>query len=584
MDPDRGRVRGGNFMRWTIPDTNHDAASRLSRELNLPPLLARLLVERGYAEPDHAQRFLNPRLSDLHDPYRMRDMTAAVCRLRRAIDRKEKILIYGDYDVDGTMAVVVLLTALTALGARVESYIPNRLTDGYGMRADVIERAAEAGVRVIVSVDTGIREHEVLGRMAELGIDGIVTDHHLPEGHLPKACAILNPRRPDCGYPEKNLAGVGVAFKLAHALMGPALSEAALRSYLKVVAIGSIADVVPLTGENRVIAHAGLAGLTQSALAAPGQGSGRAGISALLAAAGLAGKRISAGDVAFRIAPRLNAAGRMENARQVIDLFTLPSGREVQEIAACLERLNRNRQEAEDGIVRQIKEQVTARPQMAERYSLVFAGEGWHRGVIGIAAQRVVDLFYRPTLVLSVEDGMAYGSARSIRGFHLLDALTQCGRLFTRFGGHAQAAGFSMPASRIQQLEGEFEAHARSVLEPSDLIPQLRVDATVALKDLTLELYAGLKQLEPFGCGNPAPVFAAEANVAFPPRILKEKHMKLCVVGAGRRFDAMGWGMAGHAAALDGIRRVALAFSLSENTFQGRTDLQLVLKDVRPAG
>ncbi|MGH9396046.1 MAG: single-stranded-DNA-specific exonuclease RecJ [Terriglobia bacterium] len=570
-------------MRWIILDTNPEIATRLSRELNLPPLLARLLVQRGFAEPEQAHRFLNPRLNDLHDPFLMRDMAAAVSRLRRAIEGQEKILIYGDYDVDGTMAVVVLLTALGALGARVESYIPNRLTDGYGMRAPVIEQAAEAGVRVIVSVDTGIREHEVLRRMAELGIDGIVTDHHLPEAHLPAACAILNPRRPDCAYPEKNLAGVGVAFKLAQALLGPELSEAVLRSYLKVVAIGSIADVVPLTGENRVIAHAGLAGLTQSAMAAPAAASGRAGISALLAVAGLEGRPVSAGDVAFRIAPRLNAAGRMENARKVIDLFTCRCGSEAREIAACLDDLNHNRQRAEDEIIRQIKEQMKAQPEKAERYTLVFAGEGWHRGVIGIAAQRVVDIFYRPALVLSIEDGTAYGSARSIRGFHLLDALTQCGHLFSRYGGHAQAAGFSLPTSRIQQLEEEFEAHARSILTPADLAPQLRIDAAVGLGDLSRELYAWLKRLEPFGCGNPTPVFTAEANLAFPPRILKEKHLKVCVIGARKRFDAIGWGMAGHAAALEGIRRVAMAFSLSENTFQGRTELQFVLKDIRPA-
>ncbi|MGH9452077.1 MAG: single-stranded-DNA-specific exonuclease RecJ [Terriglobia bacterium] len=570
-------------MRWTILETDSDATNRLSRELNLSPLVARLLVERGCAAPEQAQRFLNPCLSDLHDPFLMRDMALAVSRLRRAIGRQEKILIYGDYDVDGTMAVVVLLTALTALGARVESYIPNRLTDGYGMREPVIESAAAAGVRVIVSVDTGIREHDVLRRMAALGIDGIVTDHHLPGDHLPEACAILNPRRPDCGYPEKNLAGVGVAFKLAQALMGPALSEAALRSYLKVVAIGSIADIVPLTGENRVIAQTGLAGLTQSAMAAPGRQAGSAGISALLEAAGLEGRAVSAGDVAFRIAPRLNAAGRMENARQVIDLFTLRSDREVQAIAACLEGLNHDRQQAEFEIVRQIKERMKLAPEKTERYSLVFAGEGWHRGVIGIVAQRVVDLFYRPALVLSLEDGIAHGSARSIRGFHLLDALTRCGRLFSRFGGHAQAAGFSLPASRIQQLEDEFELCARSVLSPSDLIPQLRVDAAVEMSDLSREFYASLKQLEPFGCGNPTPVFTAEANVAIPPRIIKEKHLKLCVTSGGRRFDAMGWGMAGRAAELEGVRRVALAFSLSENTFQGSTDLQLVLKDLRPA-
>ncbi|MGH9353693.1 MAG: single-stranded-DNA-specific exonuclease RecJ [Terriglobia bacterium] len=566
-----------------IPNENLELASGAARELGVPLLIGRLLARRGFTDFNQAHHFLNPQLDHLHDPFLMRDMAAAVARLKRAIDRKEKILIYGDYDVDGTMAVVVLLTALRGLGASVESYIPDRLTDGYGMQTRVVERAAEAGARVIVSVDTGIREHEVLRRMKELGIDGIVTDHHLQEDSLPEACAILNPHRADCAYPEKNLAGVGVAFKLAQALLGSGVSQAVARSYLKLVAIGSIADVVPLTGENRVIAHFGLAGLTESALAATAATSGRAGISALLAVAGLQGKKVTAGDVAFRIAPRLNAAGRMESARRVIDLFASSSDGGAHEIAMGLDELNRARQRMEDEIICEVQAQMKAQPEKADRYTLLFAGEGWHRGVIGIIAQRVVDLFHRPALVLSAQDGVAHGSGRSIRGFHLLNALTQSRGLLSRFGGHAQAAGFSLPVSRIKQLEEEFERYARSVLVPADLEPQLRIDAAIGLGELSEDLCAGLKRLEPFGCGNPTPVFTAEADLAGPPRILKENHLKLCVKGPGKSFEAIGWRMAGHAAALAGKKRVALAFSVSENTFQGRTDVQLALKDIRPA-
>lgn len=571
------------LMRWLIPHENLELADRFGRELGVPPLVGRLLAGRGFTDLDQAARFLNPQLDHLHDPFLMQDMAAAVARLKRAIDLKEKILIYGDYDVDGTMAVVVLLTALESLGACAQSYIPDRLTDGYGMQARVVEQAAQAGARVIVSVDTGIREHEVLRRMKELGIDGIVTDHHLPGDSLPEARAILNPHRADCAYPEKNLSGVGVAFKLAQALLLPGISQTVIRSYLKLVAIGSIADVVPLTGENRAIARFGLAGLTEAALSAPAAVPGRAGISALLAVAGLQGEKITAGDVAFRIAPRLNAAGRMESARRVIDLFRAPTRGEAHEIAMGLDELNRARQRMEDEIIRAVQEQMKAQPEKAARATLLFAGEGWHRGVIGIVAQRVVDLFYRPALVLSAQDGVAHGSGRSIRGFHLLNALAQSRGLLTRFGGHAQAAGFSLPVSRIQQLEEEFERYARSVLGPADLEPQLRVDAAINLGDLTEDLCAGLKRLEPFGCGNPTPVFAAEADVVSPPRILKEKHLKLSVKGPGRSFDAIGWRMASHAATLAGVKRVTLAFNVSENTFQGCTDIQLVLKDIRPA-
>lgn len=570
------------LMRWLIPNENPEPGRRAASELGIPSLVGRLLANRGLTDPSEAARFLAPQLESLHDPFLMQDMAAAVARLKQAIERKEKVLIYGDYDVDGTMAVVVLQTALKSLGALVDSYIPDRLIDGYGMQVRVVERAAAEGARVIVSVDTGIREHAVLQRMRELGIDGIVTDHHLPEDSLPEARAILNPHRPDCQYPEKNLAGVGVAFKLAQALMG-AVSPAVLISYLKLVAIGSIADVTPLMGENRVMAHFGLRGLTESAMSAPAAAAGRAGISALLAVAGLERRKVTAGDVAFRIAPRLNAAGRMESAKQVIDLFTTPAGGGAREIAQGLDELNRARQRMEDGIIGEVQARMKAQPERARRYTLVFAGEGWHRGVIGIVAQRVVDLFHRPALVLSAQDGVAHGSGRSIHGFHLLDALTHSRRLLTRFGGHAQAAGFSLPVSRIQQLEDEFEAYARSTLVPDDLEPKLRVDAAIDLGNLTEETCSALGRLEPFGCGNPAPVFVAEGDLTGPPRILKEKHLKLCIKGPGRSFDAIGWRMAGLVPALQGAKRVSLAFNVSEHTFQGLTDVQLVLKDVRPA-
>lgn len=569
-------------MRWILRETNAEAINKLSCELGIPLLLARLLVLRGLSDPAQADRFLQPRLEHLHDPFLMQDMSAAVARLEKAISAKEKILIYGDYDVDGTMAVVVLLTALKSLGAQVEAHIPHRLTDGYGMRATVIEQAAQDSCRVIVSVDTGIREHEVLSRARALGIDCIVTDHHLPGPALPEACAVLNPHRPDCSYPDKNLSGVGVAFKLVQALLGPKLSRRTTRSYLKITAIGSIADVVPLTGENRVIAHYGLAGLSEAATPAVTVSAGRAGLAALLSAAGLEGRKISTGDVAFRLAPRLNAAGRMESARDVIDLFTGSGAAGAQEIAGRLETLNRSRQQTEEAILSEIKARMLAEPQRSSRYSLVFSGENWHRGVIGIAAQRVVDLFYRPALVMAVENGTAYGSGRSIPGFHLLDALTQSKDLFERFGGHAQAAGFSLPSSRVGELEQAFETCARSVLPPAALEPALRVDAEVRLEDLTWELYGQLKKLEPSGCGNPQPVFKARIQLKGLPRVLKEKHLKIRVAQEKVTFDAVGWGMAEKAAELTGHTAAEVAFTLNENDFQGNQELQLVLKDVRP--
>lgn len=570
-------------MRWVVAKFDRESADSLAAELGISPTLACLLGARGIANADSAWRFLNPRVEDLHNPRLMLDVAAAELRIRRAIANQEKILVYGDYDVDGVMAAVTLLAALRSIGAQVECQIPHRLTDGYGMNVAAIDRAVAAGTRVIVSVDTGIRDYEALAHAAGLGIDVIVTDHHLPGDRLPAACAIVNPRREGCGYPEKNLAGVGVALKLAQAMLGGQLTEAALRSYLKVAAIGSIADAVPLTGENRVIARAGLDGLTQTAGAGFTDGPAN-GMVALLSVAGLSGRRVSAADVAFRIAPRINAAGRMADARNVIKLFDRPSRTEAQAIAADLDELNKRRQRVEDEIVRHVEDRVKTALGSAGRYTLVFASEGWHRGVIGIAAQRLADRFHRPSLVLSIEGATAHGSGRSIPGFHLLNALTASASLFDRFGGHAQAAGFSLPASRIQQLEERFEDYARSVLTLEDLVPVLRIDAALKLSDVTAGLYADVQKMEPFGRGNPAPVFTAEAAIASEPRILKEKHLKLSVSEGGTRFDAVGWGMASRAASLAGARRAELAFTLSENTFQGLTSLQLALRDVKLVG
>ncbi|MGH9325843.1 MAG: single-stranded-DNA-specific exonuclease RecJ [Terriglobia bacterium] len=567
-------------MRWVFPEADRAAVDTLRKELGIPSLAARVLALRGYADPASAAAFLLPALGQLLDPFLMRDVRAAVERLKQAIRRKEKVLIYGDYDVDGTMAAVVLLTALRSLGATVEAHIPDRHADGYGMRARVMERAAQEGFRVVISVDNGIREHEALSRAQELGIDCIVTDHHLPGPAIPPAIAILNPHQPHCSYPDKNLSGVGVAFKLAQALLGTSLSDKALRSYLKLVAIGSIADVVPLRGENRTMAHFGLAGLSESAgLRAP-RSPGQTGLRALLAVAGLDGKPVSAGDVAFRIAPRLNAAGRMLNARDVIDLFTQCDPTQTQEIAGRLEMLNRRRQSLEEAILAEIAARAERATPIDNRYSLVFCEKAWHRGVIGIVAQRLVDLYHRPTLVIAVEDGVGYGSGRSIAGFHLFNALSQAKELFTRFGGHASAAGFTLPALNVPQLEEALERHARSTLTAADLEPSLRIDAVISLREITWELFRHLREFEPFGFGNPAPVFAAKVEFCRPSRVFKEKHLKTTVREAGRSFEVVGWGMAKRAPQLAGQGEIA--FTLAENNYRGETSLELVLKDVRP--
>lgn len=582
-------------MRWTIQSADPAPAARLVRELGVPPLIARLLVESRLDDPAAARRFLCPTLDQLHDPFRMADMGVAVERVRRAIAQREKILIYGDYDVDGTMAVVVLLTALGRCGAMVEAHIPDRFAEGYGMQVSVVERAARDGYKLILSVDTGIRAHAVIARARELGVETIVTDHHLPEQRLPPAAAILNPHRSDCLYPNKNLSGVGVAFKLAQALLGmpgPDGSDRLLQSFLKIVAIGTIADVVPLVGENRVIARFGLDGLRRPS--APG-------LQALLDVSGLSGEAVTAGDVGFRLAPRLNAAGRMENARDVIDLFMATEAERARGIAERLDGLNRERQLVEEQILKEIITRLEgAPPEGAEmprgrgrpvrpidtgRYSLVLAGEGWHRGVIGIVAQRAAERYHRPALVIGVEAGTGVGSGRSIAGFHLLEALDQGRDLFERYGGHAQAAGFTIAAERIPELERRFEDHARAVLKPQDLEPVLRVDSEVSFGELDLGVYEVLRQLGPHGMGNPTPVFAARGvRLMGPPRVLKEKHLKLRVAQGARSLEAIGWGWAAQGAGLVPGQTLDLAFTLDKNTYQGASSLQLVLKDIVGAG
>jgi len=559
-------------MRWVSPSVDAEAVESLARALGAPRLVAQLLVQRNLAQPDAAARFLNPDLSHLHDPFLMADMDVAVRRLRRAVEGREKILIYADYDVDGTMAAVLSLTTLRSLGAQVDVFVPHRLRDGYGMRIPPVEKAAADGYKLILTVDTGIREHEVIARARQLGVDCIVTDHHLPASQLPPACAVLDPKRPDCRYPDKELAGVGVAFKLAQALLGGAIPARLIESYLKIVAVGTIADLVPLVGENHVMARLGLEGLRRPA---------QVGLAALLKQAGLGEQPISAGDVGFRIAPRLNAAGRMENATDVIELLTTQDAARATEIAERLERLNRERQQMEERIVREIATRVAEQPKLAERYFLVFAGPGWHRGVIGIVAQRVVERYHRPALVVGIEDGQAQGSGRSIASFHLLEALTAVGDLFERYGGHAQAGGFVMPAERLGELEERLESYARAQISPADLEPTLRADAEVSLPGLDWKLYEGLRELEPFGYGNPTPVFVARnLRLLMPARILQEKHLKLKVARGGKTFDALWWNQAERGAPLAVGQLLDLAFTLDANVFQEVASLQLVIRDL----
>src|SRR3984957_12664647 len=449
-------------MQWIEKATDHDQIALLIAALRSDPvfpgianaahILAPLLVRRGITDPDSARNFLSPSISHLHTPERMTGLRAAVDRIEEAIERKESILIYGDYDVDGTMAVIILKTAIELCGGTADFHVPHRIREGYDMRDDVIERAAAAGIRLIISVDMGIRAFAPAETAHRLGVDLIVTDHHLPgPGGVPKALAVVNPNQEGCEYPYKQLCGAGVAFKVAQGLMRRRLDtkdyERYLLSFMKVVAIATIADAVPLTGENRVFASLGLDALRHAV---------DPGWEALLEVAQISAKRPpTSGEVGFRIAPRINASGRMDVARDVIELFSVKDSDRARELAAKLDHLNSDRQEEERRILRSVEERFTGDPALSDAYCIVIDGEGWHRGVIGITTTRIVERYNRPTVVISRDGAEAFGSGRSIRSFHLLEAIESCSTLFSRYGGHSHACGFAMPSANVADLRAK---------------------------------------------------------------------------------------------------------------------------------
>jgi single-stranded-DNA-specific exonuclease len=576
-------------MRWKHANPDPALVERLRLEAGLDPLLARLLAIRGITQAEDAHHFLAPSIEHLHSPYLLRGMKTAVERICAAIANRETILIYGDYDVDGTTAVVILKTAIELCGGTADFHVPHRIKEGYGIKDDVIERAAAGGVKLVISVDTGIRAFQAAETARRVGLDLIVTDHHLPEAHegVPNALAVLNPNQAGCDYPCKALCGAGVAFKVAQALFArfkdPAEQARLVPSFLKMVAIATIADAVPLVGENRIMAKLGLEGLRK-----PVNG----GLKALMEVSGLAdaGRALGAGDVGFRLGPRINAAGRMDVARDVIELFTCKDQERCRDIARKLDQLNQDRQGEEARIVAEIEAQLAAEPDLSGKFCMVFDGEGWHRGVVGIVASRVVERTGRPALVVAREAEEAHGSGRSISAFHLLEALESCHDLFTRFGGHAHAVGFALPSAQVPVLKQRLNDFAQTKLKPEDLLPELTIDSDLALNQVTPQLLAALGRMEPFGQQNPEPVFSSSGvNLLAPPRIIKEKHIKLRVnqklADAKNSFsyEAVGWRMAERleSEGLQPGERLDLAFKITMNHHPEYGGLELALEDFK---
>ncbi len=566
---------------WQHLPCDAEHTSGLAAALGVSPVIARLLCMRGMSDPEQAQRFLNPSIDHLHDPFKLADMRTAVERLERALAQHERIAIHGDYDVDGITSTVILRRALELLGGDVVHFIPDRLRDGYGLQPAAIDRLHAEGVGLVVSVDCGIRSTEAALRARTLGVDLIVTDHHEPEGTLPPALAVINPKRHDCTYPDKHLAGVGVALKLVQALCERAGKGRYLPSFVKIAAIGTLADVVPLVGENRVIARLGLASLSR--------GPHTIGLRSLLDASGLTGKTIDSYQVAFILAPRVNAAGRMSSPDIATRLLLAKDealGDEARGLAQQLNEENLRRQQEEAELVAEARKAIENDPAVGAHNVLVVGGAGWHRGVIGIAASKLVDAYHKPAIVLSVDGDVAHGSCRSIPDFDMLAALEHCSDLFLKFGGHRQAAGLTMDAARVPEFRARVNTYADERLEPDQLRPRLRIDGPLSLNAITHDLMRDLDSMGPFGMSNPRPVFhASGVEIVDGPRTLKERHLKMTFCQEGRRFRAIAWRAAERAELLTRNRaNVNLAFSLEKNEFKGETYLELNVADFKCPG
>jgi single-stranded-DNA-specific exonuclease len=566
---------------WEDVPADERRVADMAAALQLPPVIARLLVQRGFDDLERAHAFLNPAVSQLHDPFLLQDMRRAVARILGAIARGEVIAIHGDYDVDGVTSTAILRRAIELLGGTVTHFVPHRQKDGYGLQASTIDRLHADGARLVVSVDCGIRAAEAAVRARELGLDLIITDHHEPDMALPPAFAVLNPKRADCAYPDKSLAGVGVALKVVQALLaesgrGPEI----LPHFLKIAAIGTLADVVPLTGENRVIAHCGLAALSR--------GPHAAGLEMFLAESGLTGKLVDSFHVSFILAPRLNAAGRMGSAEAALDLLLIkgrdqPARDRAQVLARQLSEENVRRQGEEAAIIAEARHLVDGDPDIGAHNLLVVAGDGWHRGVIGIAASKLVDAYHKPALVLSVVDGIAHGSGRSIAAFNLLESLEAAHDVFLRFGGHRQAAGFTLEAARIPELRRRLTDWANARLEPRDLVPRLRIDAPLGLGEISGDVVEGLQRMSPFGAANPKPVFrASPVDLVAAPKRLKDRHLSLLFKQRGRAFRAIAWRAIDREPYLNAHRSgLELAYSLEQSEYRGEKTMELTVADVR---
>jgi single-stranded-DNA-specific exonuclease len=555
---------------------DHELLEELSSSLNINLPLTSLLAQRGVQNFDQAKSFFRPKLDQLHDPFLMKDMDKAVNRLTEAIHNREKILVYGDYDVDGTTSVSVMFSFLNQLTDQVSYYIPDRYAEGYGVSKQGIEFAAAQEYGLIITLDCGIKAHENARLAEELGLDLIICDHHLPGDELPAAVAVLDPKRKDCQYPYKELSGCGVGFKLIHGFcLQNTISLNNIYQYLDLVSVSIASDIVPITGENRILAYYGLQKL--NSLPSPG-------LKALKKVAKLE-SNISISDVVFYLGPRINAAGRLTHAKESVKLLICQDQSELEAFAENLNNANLDRRTFDSQTTEEALDMIANSERMQKAYSTVVFKEDWHKGVIGIVASRLTEKYYRPTIVLTQSNGKATGSARSVEGFDIYGAISECSDLLEQYGGHTHAAGLTMLPENVHAFIDKFEEVVSSTITEDQLKPVLHIDLEVDFSFINFKSLSIINQMAPFGPQNMQPLFSSTGvYVKGLPRLLKEKHIKLQVYQKeiDQTFDAIGFGLGEVMDWLDPDQPIQIAYSIDINEFMGNKSIQLLLKDIKP--
>jgi single-stranded-DNA-specific exonuclease len=562
--------------RWEVYPPNLPVQESFSKELEISPLTAQVLANRGISEIDQAYQFLHPSLSHLHSPFLMKDMDKAVDRVIQALSKGEQVLIYGDYDVDGVTSTAILALFFQSLQFPYRYYIPHRIERGYGFHVNTIEKFAQQGVNLIITADCGISDMDAVKRAHEMEVDVIITDHHEVPNEVPPASAVVNPKQGDCPFPFKSLAGVGVVFNLVIALRSKLRERGAwkdgevpnLRRYLDLVAMGTVADLVPLLDENRVFVRFGLEELTQGS---------RLGIRVLKEVCGVKDGIITTGTVGFKLAPRINAAGRLGESQRAVELLVTQDLKEAEKIARELNMENSNRQRLEENILREIMGWIEGDDRLLRRNSLVFSSQSWHPGVIGIVASRLVDQYYRPTILISLDGERGKGSGRGIEGFDIYKGVQMCSPLLVSFGGHRQAIGLSIEREKIEAFTGRFEELVSQGCKPSDFVSKIRIDSEVALPLMKRDLIEELSSLAPFGPSNPKPIFCSRELRVRDSKIVGENNLKLRVE-EDAIYDAIGFQM-GHLHSLES-QQIRIAFVPQINEWQGMKNIQLELRDI----